>query len=80
MMSRAAMPPGKNARRVIGARCCALVPPMCCGAVLSDGTIRAAHRLLRTALQDAVSVEGILAENVARNLRLSYRYRPTFVA
>jgi integrase len=25
-------------------------------------------------------VEGILAENVARNLRLNYRYRPTFVA
>lgn len=45
---------------------------------MSDGTIRAAHRLLRTVLQDAVTVDGILAENVARNLRLDYRYRPRF--
>jgi integrase len=48
--------------------------------VLSDSTIQAAHRLLRTALQDAVGVDNILVENVARNVRLSYRYRPKFQA
>ena len=48
--------------------------------MLSDATIQAAHRLLRTALQDAVGVDNILVENVARNLRLSYRYRPKFQA
>ncbi len=55
-----------------------LSPPQCCRAVLSDGTIRAVHRLFRTILQDAVSVDGILGENVARNLRLNYRYHPKF--
>ena len=75
---RAGRPPRKNARRIDGARCCALSPPACCRAVLSDGTVRAVHRLLRTILQDAVSVDGILGENVARNLRLNYRYRPNF--
>ena len=70
----------QNARKIEGARCCALVPQECCRSVLSDGTIRAAHRLLRTALQDAVTVDNILAENVARNLRLNYRYRPRFEA
>ncbi len=75
---RAGRPPRKNARRIDGARCCALSPPPCCRAVLSDGTVRAVHRLLRTILQDAVSVDGILGENVARNLRLNYRYRPNF--
>ena len=49
-----------------------MTPPRCCRSVLSDGTIRAAHRLLRTALQDAVSVDNILVENVARNLRLNF--------
>lgn len=77
---RADRPPRRNARRIEGARCCALTPPVCCRAVLSDGTIRAAHRLLRTALQDAVTIDNILAENVARNLRLNYRYRPKFEA
>ena len=75
---RAGRRPRKNARRIEGARCCALSPPQCCRAVLSDGTIRAVHRLFRTVLQDAVSVDGILGENVARNLRLNYRYRPKF--
>ena len=36
--------------------------------------------MLRTVLQDAVTVDNILAENVARNLRLNYRYRPKFEA
>ena len=76
----AGRPPRKNARKIEGARCCAMTPPQCCRSVLSDGTIRAAHRLLRTALQDAVSVDNILVENVARNLRLNYRYRPRFEA
>ena len=75
---RAGRRPRKNARRIDGARCCALSPPQCCRAVLSDGTIRAVHRLFRTVLQDAVSEDGILGENVARNLRLNYRYRPKF--
>jgi integrase len=69
--------PRKNARPIRGARCCALTPPECCRAVLSDATVQAAHRLLRTALQDAVT-DGLLAENVARSLRLVFPYRPRF--
>lgn len=78
--ARAGRPARRNAKVIAGARCCALTPPECCRSVPSDGTIRAVHRLLRTALQDAVSVDNILAENVARNLRLTYRYRPRFEA
>jgi integrase len=33
--------------------------------------------MLRAALQDAV-IDGLIAENPARNLRLSHRYRPRF--
>ena len=76
----AGRPPRKNAKKIVGARCCAMTPPECCRSVLSDATIQAAHRLLRTALQDAVGVDNILVENVAHNLRLSYRYRPKFQA
>jgi integrase len=71
---------GKDARRMdVGkpARCCALRPPRCCGSFLSDGSIRYAHRLLRAALQDAV-IEDLVSANVARNLRISHRYRPKF--
>src|SRR5206468_2643267 len=35
------------------------------------------HRMIRAALQDAV-IDGLLAENPARNLRLTHRYRPRF--
>jgi integrase len=42
--------------------------------VLSDGTIRALHRLLRVALQDAVT-DGLLVVNAAKNLRLGHKYR-----
>jgi integrase len=68
----------KNARPIEGARCCAKKPPECCRSVVSDGTIRYLHRLLRAALQDAVSEEGLLTDNVAKNLRLQHRYRPKF--
>lgn len=75
---QSARPPRKNARKIEGARCCALTPSRCCHSAISDGTIRYVHRVLRAALQDAVS-EGILTNNVAKNLRLSQRYRPKFV-
>ncbi|HET9872066.1 MAG TPA: site-specific integrase [Propionibacteriaceae bacterium] len=74
---RAGRQPRKNARRIRGAVCCALTPPECCRDVLSDSTIQAMHRLLRTTLQDAVS-DGLIADNVARNLRLVYPYQPRF--
>jgi integrase len=69
------MRPRKNARIIEGARCCAKTPRQCCKAVLSDGSIRAIHRLIRAALQDAIT-EGILVTNVAKNLRLGHKYRP----
>ena len=75
---QSARAPRKNARKIEGARCCALRPRRCCQSTISDGTIRYVHRILRSALQDAVS-EGILTQNVAKNLRLSQRYRPKFV-
>jgi len=75
---RADRAPRKNARPIEGARCCALTPPTCCHAVVSDGTVRGLHRVLRAALQDAVTEEAILAENPAKNLRLNHRYRPRF--
>ena len=79
-VKRADRNPRKNARRIEGARCCALTPPICCHAVVSDGTVRVLHRVLRAALQDAVTEEAILAENPAKNLRLNHRYRPRFTA
>jgi integrase len=75
---RADRAPRKNARPIEGARCCARTPPTCCHAVVSDGTVRGLHRVLRAALQDAVTEEAILAENPAKNLRLNHRYRPRF--
>ncbi len=69
--------PRKNARVIPGARCCAKTPPECCGEFLADGTIRYAHRVLRVALQDAF-LEGLVTQNVAKNLRLNHRYRPHF--
>lgn len=71
---------GKDAARAAagkGARCCAKKPRQCCESFPSDGTIRHLHRMIRAALQDAV-VDGLLAENPARNLRLAHRYRPRF--
>ncbi|MEU7996166.1 tyrosine-type recombinase/integrase [Micromonospora sp. NPDC049060] len=71
---------GKDAaRRAAGkeARCCAKHPRQCCESYPSDGTIRHLHRMVRAALQDAV-VDGLIAENPARNLRLAHRYRPRF--
>jgi integrase len=71
---------GKDAKRVERgrpARCCAKSPRQCCEAALSDGSIRYAHRLLRAALQDAVTEE-LLASNPAKALRISHRYRPKF--
>ncbi|MEU4779219.1 site-specific integrase [Micromonospora sp. NPDC023633] len=71
---------GKDAaRRAAGkeARCCAKHPRQCCESYPSDGTIRHLHRMIRAALQDAV-VDGLIAENPARNLRLAHRYRPRF--
>lgn len=76
-LRRAGRIPRKNARPIRGAVCCALTPPVCCREVLSDSTVQAMHRLLRTALQDAVS-DGLVADNVARNLRLVYPYQPRF--
>lgn len=75
---REGRPPRKNARVITGARCCALKPPTCCGAVLSEGTVRYLHRILRAALEDAV-IEGVLAENVAKNLGRVKAYKPKFV-
>jgi len=74
---RAGRKPRRNARQIRGAVCCAMSPPICCRRVLSDSTVQAAHRLLRTALQDAVT-DGVVADNAARNLRLVYPYRPRF--
>jgi integrase len=71
---------GKDRKRVERkrvARCCARQPRQCCEAFLSDASIRYVHRLLRAALQDAV-IEELIASNVARNLRISHRYRPKF--
>lgn len=71
---------GKDAARVTAgqsARCCAKRPRACCEQMPSDGTIRHLHRMVRAALQDAV-VDGLIAENPARNLRLSHKYRPRF--
>lgn len=71
---------GKDARRAEQSRrCCARRPRECCGSYLGDGTIRYIHRVIRVALQDAV-LDGILTQNVAKNLRLNYRYRPRFKA
>jgi integrase len=70
----------KDAKRLEAgrdARCCAKSPRECCRAFLSDGSVRYAHRLVRAVLQDAV-VEDLLPSNVARNLRISHRYRPKF--
>ncbi|GAA5197987.1 hypothetical protein GCM10023322_70420 [Rugosimonospora acidiphila] len=58
-------------------RCCARKPRECCESYLSDGTIRYIHRVLRVALQDAI-LDGLLTHNVAKNLRLTFRYRPRF--
>jgi integrase len=69
------MKPRKNARKIEGARCCARKPKRCCKTYLSDATIRAIHRLLRVALQDAIS-EGILSVNPARSLRMLHKYQP----
>jgi integrase len=69
---------GKDARRPESKRrCCALKPRQCCESYLSDGTIRYIHRVLRVALQDAI-LDGLLTQNVAKNLRLTFRYRPRF--
>ena len=72
---RAGRPPRKNAKKIEGGRC---------SRALTRGSVAvrqfltapsARHRILRAALQDAVS-EGILTQNIAKNLRLSQRYRP----
>ncbi len=71
---------GNDAQRVASggeARCCARKPRKCCESFLSDGSIRYVHRLLRAALQDAVT-DGLLAQNPAKSLRLAHRYRPKF--
>jgi integrase len=77
---RAGKPVRKNARLIVGARCCARVPKLCCRSVVSDGTVRYLHRLLRAVLQDAVSEDEILTENVAKKLRMDHKYRPKFKA
>ena len=72
---------GKDRARVDrgqAARCCAKTPPECCRFVVSDGTILALHRLLRVILQDAVSQDELLTENVAKGLKLDHTYRPRF--
>src|SRR5690606_6714308 len=68
----------KDARPIVGARCCAMKPKECCEDFLSQGTIRYIHRVLKVALQDAVRDE-ILAENVAQKVAISQKYRPRFV-
>ncbi len=75
---RAGRPPRKNARPIEGARCCARQPKECCRSVVSDGTVRYLHRLLRAALQDAVTEDELLTENVAKRLRMNHKYRPKF--
>ncbi len=77
---RAGKAPRKNARKIEGARCCAKTPKECCRSVVSDGTVRYLHRLLRALLQDAVSEDEVLSENVAKKLRMDHKYRPKFVA
>jgi integrase len=77
---RAGRAPRKNARVIEGARCCAKTPRACCRLVMSDGTIRYVHRLLRAALQDAMAEDEILTENVAKGLRMDHKYRPKFKA
>ncbi|WP_410794050.1 tyrosine-type recombinase/integrase [Kribbella sp. C-35] len=77
---RADKAPRKNARPIEGARCCAKTPRECCHDVVSDGTVRYLHRVLRGALQDAVAEDEILTENVAQKLRMDHKYRPTFKA
>ncbi|WP_329483422.1 site-specific integrase [Kribbella sp. NBC_01484] len=77
---REGRPPRKNAKAIQGARCCALVPQACCRSTVSDGTVRYLHRLLRAVLQDAVSEDEILTENIAKKLRLNHKYRPKFKA
>ncbi|GAB3815031.1 tyrosine-type recombinase/integrase [Kribbella italica] len=77
---REGRPARKNAKAIEGARCCALVLKVCCRSTVSDGTVRYLHRLLRAALQDAVSEDEILTENVAKKLRLNHKYRPKFKA
>jgi hypothetical protein len=77
---RAGKAPRKNARKIEGARCCARTPKECCRSVVSDGTVRYLHRLLRALLQDAVSEDELLSENVAKKLRMDHKYRPKFVA
>ncbi|MGH3428290.1 MAG: site-specific integrase, partial [Mycobacteriales bacterium] len=67
----------KNAKRIDEAKCCAAKPQACCQKLLSDATIRYLHRILRTALQDAV-IDGILVQNVAKELRLAHKYSPQF--
>src|SRR6266567_2904985 len=67
---RAGMAPRKNGRPIDGARCCVRQPRECCRSVVSDGTIRYLHRLLRAALQDAVNEDELLTENVAKRLRM----------
>lgn len=73
-------PPRKNAKAINGAKCCALIPQVCCRSTVSDGTVRYLHRLLRAALQDAVSGDEILTENIAKKLRLNHKYWPKFKA
>ncbi|WP_344351075.1 tyrosine-type recombinase/integrase, partial [Catellatospora coxensis] len=71
---------GKDRKRVqrgASARCCAAVPAVCCANVLSDGSVRYAHRIVRAMLQDAI-VDELIATNPARHLRISHRYRPKF--
>jgi integrase len=71
----------KDAARVQAgeaARCCARRPRLCCEAFPADGTVRHLHRMVRAALQDAV-VDGLLADNPAKNLRLPHKYRPHFI-
>lgn len=70
--------PRANARPIEGARCCAKTPPECCESYLSNGTVRYVHRVLRVALQDAVTDE-LLTDNVAKKVRVAQKYRPRFV-
>jgi integrase len=77
---RAGNAPRKNARSIEGARCCAKLPKECCRSVVSDGTVRYLHRLLRAALQDAMAEDELVTENVAKRLRMDHRYRPKFKA
>jgi integrase len=77
---RSGKPVRKNAREIEGARCCAKSPRECCRNVVSDGTVRYLHRVLRAALQDAVTEDEILTENVAKKLRMDHKYRPAFKA